>query len=138
METRVLNDLDEKLHNMGSMFFESPKLIKTIYDIPGEITSDVPIAFYILLMCSQAYHMRQRKIPSDNEWAGWLQWIKNAFRYGTIGKYWKQYEMETWFDPLSRISSTPKYWFHSLIPTRSEIKLRVSALFVSRVDIHVS
>jgi len=43
--------------------------------------------------------MRERKILSDNEWAGWLQWIKNAFRYGTIGKYWKVYEMETWFDP---------------------------------------
>lgn len=99
METRVLNDLDEKLHNMGSMFVDSPELIKTIYDIPSEITSDVPFAFYILFMWSHAYHMRERKILSDNEWAGWLQWIKNAFRYGTIGKYWKVYEMETWFDP---------------------------------------
>ena len=42
---------------------------------------------------------RERKVLSDNEWAGWLQWIRNAFRFGTLMKDWKHLEMESWFDP---------------------------------------
>jgi len=29
------------------------------------------------------YAMRQRKVLDDNEWAGWLQWMKYAFHRGT-------------------------------------------------------
>src|SRR5579862_8618044 len=68
METRVLNDLDEKLHNKSSLFMQNPQLIKTIYDAPTEVTADVPFAYNILFICAHAYHMRERKILGENEW----------------------------------------------------------------------
>jgi hypothetical protein len=44
--------------------------------------------------------MRQRKILSDNEWAGWLRWMKTTFDEGTICEYWeKSIEPEKYFDP---------------------------------------
>jgi len=43
-------------------------------------------SFYILWMCAHAFAMRQRKVLDDNEWAGWLQWMRNCFRKGTIGE----------------------------------------------------
>jgi len=102
LETTVLNDLDEKLHNMASIFLGSPQLVRVIYNAPADILAEQPFAYYVLFMCSHAYHMRQRKILSDNEWSGWLQWMKNAFRYGSILKRWREDQMETWFDPSFR------------------------------------
>ena len=44
--------------------------------------------------------MRQRKVVSDNEWTGWLRWMKSAFKEGKISEYWKNnVEVEKWFDP---------------------------------------
>ena len=28
--------------------------------------------------------MRQRKVINDDDWTGWLQWMRNCFKYGTI------------------------------------------------------
>ena len=50
-------------------------------------------------MCAHAYAMRQRKVLDDNEWSGWLQWMKNCFRKGAIGSIWKQIESDRWFNP---------------------------------------
>jgi len=104
LETRVLNDLDEKLHGLTSISIDSPKLIKMVYDTPYEVTEEIPYAYYILFMCAHAYHMRERKILSENEWAGWLQWMKNAFRQGKLPTYWKDKEIEAWFAPHSGVS----------------------------------
>jgi hypothetical protein len=43
--------------------------------------------------------MRQRRVLDDNEWAGWLQWMRNSFRKGTISEIWKQIGAEGWFNP---------------------------------------
>jgi len=102
LETRVMNDLTEKLHGLISLFIESPKLVRMIYDAPFEITEEMPFAYYVQFICAHAYHMRERGILSDNDWEGWLNWMKNAFRYGSIGKHWKENQMETWFDPSFR------------------------------------
>ncbi|HYT43627.1 MAG TPA: hypothetical protein VEP90_14910 [Methylomirabilota bacterium] len=40
---------------------------------------DMPLDFYQ----KHIFTMRQRKVLDDNEWAGWLQWLKNAFHRGT-------------------------------------------------------
>ena len=71
LETRVLNDLDEKLHNLIARSIQSPKLIKMDYDTPDEIGEEIPYVNYILFMFAHAYHMKERKILSENEWAGW-------------------------------------------------------------------
>jgi hypothetical protein len=102
LETRVLNDLDEKAHHLVEIFVQKPELIRIIYNTPTGVTPEVPASYYVQFMCSHIYHMRQRGILGDNEWAGWLAWMKNAFRYGTIGDHWKEEEMAGWFDPAFR------------------------------------
>ena len=60
---------------------------------------EMAFSFYILWTCAHAYAMRQRKVLDDNEWTGWLQWMRNCFRNGTIGETWKQVEPDGWFNP---------------------------------------
>jgi len=44
--------------------------------------------------------MYQRKVVNDNEWSGWLRWIKSAFQHGDLYDIWKNnIELEKWFDP---------------------------------------
>lgn len=100
VESKVLNDLDEKIHRMGEMIIERPELGKVITNIQTDRWSvELPFAFYVLYICSHAYSMRQRKILNDNEWNGWLQWTRNCFEQGTIKEHWKKVESEKWFDP---------------------------------------
>ena len=91
VESRVLNDLDEKIHRMGEMIIERPQLGKVITNIQTDRWSvDLPFAFYVLYICPHAYSMRQRKVLNDNEWNGWLHWIKNCFYLApcTIATLW--------------------------------------------------
>src|ERR671912_2596868 len=81
VQTKVLNDLDEKVRKMAEIIIEKPSLQKVLYklDKPSE---ELAFAFYILFISSHAYSMRQRNVLKDDEWAGWLQWMKNCFKYG--------------------------------------------------------
>lgn len=45
-------------------------------------------------MYAHAFHMRQRKILSDNEYEGWRQWIKTSFAQGETIDYWKKIAAE--------------------------------------------
>ena len=101
IETKVLNDLDEKIHAMGQMMVHRPELVKLLTKKhQSNQTPELVFAYYILFTYSYAFHMRQRKILSDNEWAGWLRWMKTTFDEGTIHEYWeKSIEPEKWFDP---------------------------------------
>lgn len=98
IETKVLNDLDEKVRKMAEIIIEKPSLQKVMYklDKPSE---DLAFAFYILFISSNAYAMRQRNVLNDNEWTKWLGWMRNSFKYGTISEHWKRTESEHWFDP---------------------------------------
>jgi hypothetical protein len=97
-QTRVLNDLDEKFHRKAELAMEDPSIQKVI-DNQGTHSREIAFSFYILWICSHAYAMRQRKVLDDNEWTGWLQWIRNCFRKGTIKETWKQIESDRWFNP---------------------------------------
>jgi hypothetical protein len=101
-QSRVLNDLDEKLHRMGEMFIERPDLLKVISSTASGTTPEHAVSYYVLFICAHAYHMRERKVLSDNEWEGWMHWMKNAFQEGTIKSNWAQMEMGRWFDPHFR------------------------------------
>ena len=103
-EARVVNDLDEKLHRIGEIFMEKPEFVRILNDdaAVSNFGAEVAFAFYVMFFCSHCYHMRQRGILTDNDWAGWLQWTKNAFRSGRLGKYWKEAEMQAWVDPAFR------------------------------------
>jgi hypothetical protein len=98
VQTKVLNDLDEKVRKMAEIIIEKPSMQKVIYKLekPSE---ELAFMYYILFICSHAYAMHQRKVLIDDEWTGWLQWMRNCFKYGTIGEQWKQIQSEKWLNP---------------------------------------
>jgi hypothetical protein len=103
LETATLASLDEKLHHLIEIFMQDPGLLKIIASAPATgYKREEPTAYYTLSLCSHAYHMKARGILGGNDWAGWLQWMKNVFQYGSLGMYWKGQGMETWFDPEFR------------------------------------
>lgn len=102
LETTVLNDLDEKLHNLIEMNVTNPERIKVMYNVPEHLSSDLAFSYYILYIFSHMFHMRERKILKDNEWNGYVQYMKNTFKYGTISEYWYMGKMYEWVDPRFR------------------------------------
>ncbi len=71
-----------KFHKMAELIIEDPSIGKVIDNqVPSR---ELAFSFYILWICSHAHAMRQRKVLDDNEWAEWLQWMRNCFRKGTI------------------------------------------------------
>ena len=92
IETKVLNDLGEKVHRMAEIIIEKPLLQKVMYKLDN-----------ILFISSHAYAMRQRKVLNNNEWTGLLSWKRNCFKYGTLGEQWKQIQTENWFDPSFQV-----------------------------------
>jgi hypothetical protein len=71
---------------------------KVIYKLENP-SDELAFAYYILFICSHAYAMRQRKVLNDDDWKGWLQWMRNCFKYGTIGEQWKLIQSERWLNP---------------------------------------
>jgi hypothetical protein len=98
VQTKVLNDLDEKVRKMAEIIVEKPSMQKVIYKLENP-SDELAFAYYILFICSHAYAMRQRKVLNDDDWKGWLQWMRNCFKYGTIGEQWKLIQSERWLNP---------------------------------------
>ena len=98
IQTKVLNDLDEKVHKMAEIIIEKPSMQNVIYKLekPSE---ELAFAYYILFICSHAYSMRQRKVLNEDGWTGWLHWMRNCFKYGTLSEQWKLIQSERWFNP---------------------------------------
>src|SRR5918996_3935754 len=101
IETKVLNDLDEKMHGLIQTAIERPELIKLISNVESDWSAEVVAYTYrILYIFAYVFHMRQRKVISDNEWTGWLRLMRTCFEEGKIIEYWKSnLELEKWFDP---------------------------------------
>ena len=99
IETKILNDLDERIHGLTQMAVERPELIRVVNNVERDLSSDVAYSYHILYTFAHVYHMRQRGVVSDNEWTGWLRWMKSAFRHGNIREIWKNNVVEKWFDP---------------------------------------
>jgi hypothetical protein len=99
IETKILNDLDEKLHEITQMGIERPELIKVVSNVQSNLVPEVAYTYHILYTFVHVFHMRQRKVLSDNDWTGWMRWMKSAFEQGTISEIWKTIEVEKWFDP---------------------------------------
>ena len=79
MEAKILNDMDEKIHELTRMGVERPELIKVVNKVEGYQSADVAYAYHILYTFAHFSHMRQRGVVSDTEWTGWVRWIKNCF-----------------------------------------------------------
>src|SRR5438270_13813029 len=66
-ETRVLNDLDEKFHNMTMLAMEDPSIASVIDTREYANKRETAFSFYILWTCAEAYAMRQRNVIADDE-----------------------------------------------------------------------
>jgi hypothetical protein len=66
-ETRVLNDLDEKFHNMAMLAMEDPSIVRVVDMHEYTNKKEVAFAFYILWTCAHAFAMRQRRVLDDNK-----------------------------------------------------------------------
>jgi hypothetical protein len=102
VETRVLNDLDEKRYRISELFVDKPEMISVVAGPTSGSKPEHVIAYMVALVSAHAYHMRERKIISDNEWIGWLQWIRNDFAEGTVRRDWTELKLGQWFDPRFR------------------------------------
>ena len=101
IETKILSDLDLRLRDITRMMIDRPELIKVVSKVESDWSSDVAYSYHILFTFAHVLHMRKRGVLSDNEWTGWLRWMKSAFDQGTIKDIWKSnIEMEKWFDPV--------------------------------------
>jgi hypothetical protein len=72
IETKVLNDLDEKVRKMAEIIIEKPSMQKVIYKLENP-SEELAFAYYILFICFHVYAMRHRKVLNDNEWTRWLK-----------------------------------------------------------------
>jgi hypothetical protein len=79
----VLSDLDEKVHRLEEHLLERPELASVINNVRS-LSPDRVYAFDVLNVFSHAYDMHERKILNENEWLGWVQWMRSCFRLGTI------------------------------------------------------
>src|SRR5919198_2083658 len=98
-QTRVFNDLDEKVRKMAEIIIEKPSMQKVIYNKLEKPSEELAFVYYILFICSHAYTMHEKNVLNEEEWTGWLHWMKNCFKYGTIGEQWKQIQSEGWLNP---------------------------------------
>jgi hypothetical protein len=100
IETKVLNDLNEKMQALTKTAIERPELIKIISNVQMNWSAELGYTYDILNTFAFVFQMHQRKVLSDNEWRGWLRWMKSIFERGKIKEYWESnLEIEKWFDP---------------------------------------
>jgi hypothetical protein len=100
IETKILSDLDLRIREITRMMIDRPELIKVVSKVESNWSSDVAYSYHILFTFAHVLHMRKRKVLSDNEWTGWLRWMKSAFDQGAIKDIWEsKIELEKWFDP---------------------------------------
>ena len=92
IETKILNDMDESLRGITQIGVERPELIKVISNIPANYCSpEVSFAYYILYTYAHVFHMWKRGVVNDNEWTGWLRYMKSAFEQGTYSRNMENY-----------------------------------------------
>ena len=96
-ETKVLSDLDEKMHRLEEHLLERPELASVINNVRS-LSPEAVYAFDVLNVFSHAYDMHERKVLNDNEWYSWVQWMRNCFRLGTIKEHWKRFQESQWYD----------------------------------------
>ncbi|MFL6378096.1 MAG: hypothetical protein ACJ72R_11615 [Nitrososphaeraceae archaeon] len=100
IETKVLSDLDEKMHSLTQMAVERPQLIRIVSNVESDLTEEIAFTYHLLHTFVHTYHMYQRKVVSDNEWTGWLRMMRSCFEQGKVREYWEGgLELEKWFDP---------------------------------------
>jgi hypothetical protein len=71
IKTKVLNDLDEKMHGVAEMLVHRPELIEVVDRDSKSQSPKLVFAYYILYMCAYAFHSaREKYSATTNGWAG--------------------------------------------------------------------
>jgi len=86
------------MHRLEEHLLERPELASVINNVRS-LSPEAVYAFDVLNVFSHAYDMRERKVLNDNEWYGWVQWMRNCFRLGTIKEHWNRMQENHWYDP---------------------------------------
>ena len=97
-ETKVLSDLDEKMHRLEEHLLERPELARVINNVQS-LSPEGVYSFDVLNVFSHVHDMRKRKVLNDTEWYGWVEWMRTCFRLGTIKENWKRIQESKWYDP---------------------------------------
>lgn len=105
-QTQVISDLTDKMHRIGEIIIEHPELSKLVnqVDPPEQV-----FAIYILSVYSQAFNMYKRNLLNDTIWSGWTQMMRDSFRDGIIGTYWKKINAD------NRFNSDFRYFINNTI-----------------------
>ena len=100
IEIKILSDLDNKVNDLTRLILEKPQLRRIVSNVESDVTEEMAFTYHLLHTFAHAYHLHQRKVVSDNEWAGWLRRMKSCFEQGQIREYWERgIELGRWFDP---------------------------------------
>src|SRR5207244_11815704 len=112
LEARVMNDLDEKLHRIGEVFMGRPEFVRVLSGVPAAPGggAEVAFAFYVMFFCSHCYHMRQRGILTDNDWAGCCNGRRTPSGPGGSGSTGRKPRCKRGSTRHSGSSSTGKSW----------------------------
>jgi hypothetical protein len=89
IETKVLSDLNEKIHELTRMAIEKPELIRIVSNVESDLTEEVAYTYHLLHTFAHVFHMHQRKVVSDNEWTGWIRMMRSCFEQGKVREYWE-------------------------------------------------
>ena len=81
---------------------DNPELISVVAGPTSGSKPEHVIAYMVAMVSAHAFHMRERKIISDNEWLGWIEWIRSDFAQGTVRRDWVELKLGQWFDPKFR------------------------------------
>ena len=100
-ETRVLNEMDEKIGRVLELVLERPSLSKVMHSLDPDASSsgDYLFSYYILSVCSQAFVMRQRNVLKESEWRPYVHLMVNCFQRGTISEISTRIQKDRWVDP---------------------------------------
>ena len=55
IETKILSDMDERIHELTKMGVERPELIRVINNVERDLSSDVSYSYNILYIFAYAY-----------------------------------------------------------------------------------
>ena len=67
IETKILNDMDERMREITQIGVGQPELIKVISNIPANYSSpEIAFAYYILYTFEHVFHMWQRGVLKDS------------------------------------------------------------------------
>ena len=80
IETKVLSDLDLRLHEITHLMIDRPELTKVVSKDESDWSSDVAYAYHILFTFAHVLHMRERNLRT--RWTGWFGGLKSAFEQG--------------------------------------------------------